>query len=182
MYRFNKWDYDIQLFSGVYHQNFTAGAGWAGNISDAGFKGEVSYFTPFQGVSGGSALAASLSFDYAFKNGIYVLVSGLFNNIGKDSAINITQLSAETLSASNIFPFRYTAFLQASFSFTPILKASLGAMYSPSGNSLIMLPTITYSIADNWVLDLVGQSFYSRQGGSYHTLGNSAYLRIKWGF
>ena len=180
MYHFNKWDYDFQLFSGIYQQKYTGGAGWAGNIKDAGFKGEISYFAANKPDS--AAIAASLSVDYAFKNGIYVLLSGLYNNLGKDSLVNITQLTSSTLSAKNIFPFRYTLFAQVSYSFTPIFKASLAGMYSLSGNSLIILPTITYSIADNWVLDLIGQSFFSQQNGNYRPLGNSIYLRIKMGF
>jgi len=182
MYRFNKWNYDFQLFSGVYQKNFTAGAGWAGNIKDAGFKGEVSYFAPNPDLNEAASVEASLSFDYGFKNGLYVMVSGLYNRLGKDSLINVDQLTASTLSAKNIFPFRYTLFSEASYAFTPIFKASIGGMYSLSGNSLIILPTFTYSIADNWVLDLIGQSFYSSQNGSYGPLGNSIYLRIKWGF
>jgi len=180
MYHFNKWDYDFQLFSGIYQQNFTAGAGWAGNIKDAGFKGEVSYFASSRADS--AAVVASLSVDYAFKNGIYVMVSSLYNSLGKNNLISITQLTASTLSAKNIFPFQYTLFAETSYSFSPIFKASLGGMYSLSGNSIIILPTLTYSIANNWVLDLIGQSFYSQQNGSYHPLGNSIYLRVKWGF
>ncbi len=182
MYRFNKWSYDFQAFSGIFQQDFTAGAGWAGNLKDAGFKGEVSYFTPYHHLGDSNALTASLSVDYGFKNGLYVLVSGLYNGLGKDSAINVTKLSTELLSAKNIFPFKITTFSQVSYSFTPILKASLGLMYSPAGNSVILLPTLTYSIADNWVLDFIGQSFFSQQNGGYTTLGNSFYLRIKFGF
>ena len=180
MYHFNKWDYDFQVFSGVYQQNFTAGAGWAGNIKDAGFKGEVSYFASNQADS--AAVVTSLSVDYAFKNGIYVMVSGLYNSLGKDNLLNITQLTASTLSAKNIFPFQYTLFAETSYSFSPIFKASLGGMYSLSGNSIIILPTLTYSLSNNWVLDLIGQSFFSQQNGSYKPLGNSIYLRVKWGF
>ncbi len=182
MYHFNKWGYDFQAFSGVYQKNFTAGAGWAGNIKDAGFKGEVTYFAPGHGGADGASIAATLSVDYAFKNGIYVMVSGLYNKLGTDSLLNITQLTASTLSAKNIFPFKYTLFSEISYSFSPILKASLGGMYSLSGNSLIVLPSLTYSISDNWVLDLIGQSFYSQQDGGYKPLGNGIYLRLKWGF
>jgi hypothetical protein len=32
------------------------------------------------------------------------------------------------------------------------------------------------------VIDLVGQTFLSEQGGSYAPLGNAIYLRLKWGF
>ncbi len=182
MYHFNKWDYDFQLFLGVYHEDFTAGAGWAGNIGGAGFKGEVSYFTPYQHFSDSTAVVASISVDYGFKDGIYVLVSGLYNSEGNDSIPNIAQLTTESLSAKNIFPFKYTAFAEISYPFTPIFTASLGAMYSPACKALIFLPTITYSIANNWTLDLIGQSFFSEQNGSYNPLGNSIYMRIKWGF
>ncbi len=66
MCHFNKWGYDFQLFSkGIYQQNFTAGAGWAGNIKEAGFKGEVSYFASNKADS--AVAVASLSLDYAFK-------------------------------------------------------------------------------------------------------------------
>jgi hypothetical protein len=182
MYHFNNWGYDFQAFSGVYHEDFTAGLGWAGNIAGAGFKGEASYFTPYQHFSDSSSIAASLSFDYGFSNGIYVIVSGLYSSGGTDSIPNIAQLTTEQLSAKNIFPFKYTGFAEISYSFTPILKASLGGMYSPSGNSIIILPTVTYSISDNWVLDLIGQSFFSEQGADYRPLGNGVYMRIKWGF
>jgi hypothetical protein len=182
MYHFNKWNYDFQAFSGVYHEDCTAGIGWAGNIKDAGFKGEVSYFTPYQHFSDSNAIAASVSFDYGFKDGIYILFSGLYNSSGKDTIPNIAELTTESLSAKNIFPFKYTLFAEISYSFTPILKASLGGMYSPSGNSVIALPTVTYSISDNWALDLIAQSFFSQQNGGYHPLGNGVYMRIKWGF
>jgi hypothetical protein len=182
MYHFNNWGYDFQAFSGVYHQDYTAGLGWAGNIGGAGFKGEASYFTPYQHFFDSATIAASLSFDYGFQNGIYVLVSGLYNNVGNDSILSIAKLTTEALSAKNIFPFKYTGFAEITYSFTPILKASLGGMYSPSGNSIIILPTVTYSISDNWVLDLIGQSFFSEQGTGYRPLGNAVYMRIKWGF
>jgi len=182
MYRFNKWHYDFQLFSGIYQQNYTVGAGWAGNIKDAGFKGEVTYFASDKNLSDSNSIAGSLSFDYGFKDGIYFLVSGLYNSSGNDSIPNIAELTTEPLSAKNIFPFKYTLFAELSYPFTPIFKGSLGGMYSLSGNSIIILPSLTYSIADNWVLDFIGQAFFAQNNGSYHSLGNAVYLRLKWGF
>jgi hypothetical protein len=182
MLHFNKWNYDFQLFSGIYHRDFTAGAGWAGNIGGAGFKGEITFFTPYGHYADTSSISATLSVDYAFKNGIYILLSGLYNKTGVDSLVNITELTTASLSAKNIFPFKYTAFAEASYSFTPILKVTLGGMYSPTGNSIIILPSLSYSIADNWIIDFVAQSFFSKQNGSYGSQGNSIYLRIKLGF
>jgi hypothetical protein len=182
MYHLNKWNYDYQVFSGICKRDYTAGAGWAGNIKGAGFKGELSYFTPYQHFFDSAAVAVTLSLDYAFKNGIYVIISGLYNGLGKDSLINIAQLTTESLSAKNIFPFKYTIFAEASFPFTPVFKATIGGMYSPAGNSVIILPSVSYSIADNWALDLIGQSFLSENKGIYRSFGSSVYLRIKWGF
>ena len=182
MYHLNKFDYDFQFFSGIFKRDITAGVGWAGNIKGAGFKGEVTFFSPYGRYHDSTALVASVSADYAFKSGIYVMVSGLFNSLGRDSLVNITQLAASSLSAKNIFPFKYTAFLEVSYPITPILKASLGGMYSLSGNSLIFLPSVTYSIANNWLLDLVGQSFFSEQKSGYGPVGTGFYLRFKWGF
>lgn len=182
MYHMNKWNYDFQVFSGIYHEDFTGGVGWAGNIKGAGFKGEVSWFSPYGNYSDSTSLTGSLSIDYGFKNGIYLLVSGLYNSLGKDSNINMVQLTQETLSAKNMFPFRFTAFAEVSYSFTPILKATLGGMFTPSGNSVVLLPSVTYSLSNNWALDIVGQSFFTQQAGAYQALGNSFYLRIKCGF
>ena len=44
MLHYNKWDYDFQVFSGIYQKDFTVGGGWAGNIFGAGFKGEFTIF------------------------------------------------------------------------------------------------------------------------------------------
>jgi len=46
MYKFNISSYDIQFITGVYQKDWMFGAGWAGNLKDAGFKGEISYFVP----------------------------------------------------------------------------------------------------------------------------------------
>ena len=184
MYHWNKWDYDFQLFSGVYHQDVAAGLGWAGNIAGAGFKGEVTAFTPYEkGIADSTVIAASLSVDYGFRNGIYVLLSGLYNSAGADSLPNLPQLSTVSLSAKNIFPFRYAGFGEVSYSFTPIFKATLATLYSPSGDALILFPTLTYSLGDNWTLDFISQSFFGKkQSNDYGAVGNSFFLRLKWGF
>ena len=182
MYHLNRWNYDWQVFSGVYHKDYTAGLGWVGNLKDAGFKGKVSCFTPYGSYADSSSAVVSLSVDYGFKKGLYLLASLLYNSLGGDSSINFIQLSTQTLSAKNMFPFRYTGLVQASYPFTPLFKGTLGAMYSPTGNSIILLPSLTYSISNNWVLDFVAQSFYAQQNNAYKPLGSAVYMRVKCGF
>ncbi len=46
-YRFNKWDYDFQVLSGVLnHTDYVIGTGWSGAIKSLAFRGEMSYFRP----------------------------------------------------------------------------------------------------------------------------------------
>ncbi|MBB3188159.1 hypothetical protein [Microbacter margulisiae] len=45
LYRFNKWNYDIQFLGGLVNQSdLMIGAGWSGQIGGGGFRGEASYF------------------------------------------------------------------------------------------------------------------------------------------
>ena len=46
MYKFNKWTYDFQVLGGWWNEDVALGAGWAGNLKAASFKGEVTYFQP----------------------------------------------------------------------------------------------------------------------------------------
>ncbi|MFN4881116.1 MAG: hypothetical protein ACK5IO_03630, partial [Bacteroidota bacterium] len=46
MYRFNQRNYDFQCFGGILNTDITAGFGWAGNIRNAGFKGETTLLYP----------------------------------------------------------------------------------------------------------------------------------------
>lgn len=79
-------------------------------------------------------------------------------------------------------PFKWSLFAQVSYPFTPIFNGSMAVIYSPASNSFIALPTITYSVADNWEVSIIGQSFFADMAGKYQTLGNSLYLRLKWNF
>ena len=73
--------YDIQLITGVYQKDWVMGAGWAGNLKNAGFKGEVTYFVPYESYfNSENVLSASVSVDYGFKKGLYLNSSVLYNS------------------------------------------------------------------------------------------------------
>ena len=67
--------------------------------------------------------------------------------------------------------------------FTPLTHGSLTFVYSPNGNLLIFVPSLTYSIASNWDMDLIGQTFFAKTPlKAFDNLGNVAYFRLKWSF
>ena len=184
LYKFNFKGYDVQFLGGLYNKDFTIGTGWAGNIKDAGFKGEVSWFQPRGNFkdSSNAALEASLTMDYSFKNGLYVNASALYNNHGSLSTFNLSTLRASTLAADNLLPFKYSLLVQFQKPFTPILSGNFGILYAPGINVFVFLPTLSYNISNSWDLDLIGQLFYAHINNAFRTEGNAVYLRLRWSF
>ncbi|WP_340201898.1 hypothetical protein [Ascidiimonas sp. W6] len=181
MYEFNKWSYDIQILTGIYHKDWVLGAGWAGNLKNAGFKGEVSYFIPYENTTRSENVwSTSLSVDYGFKNGLYINGSVLYNSTVNDFSGGIENLLFSDITAKNLLPFEYAGFIQLSKEFSPILLATMSTIYSPTNHSVIIIPSFRYSIANNLELDFTGQSFFEFK--EYQTLGNSFFTRLRWSF
>lgn len=181
MYKFNKWSYDIQLIAAIDEKDWILGTGWAGNLKNAGLKGEVSFFVPKENSNEfENVLSASLSVDYIFKNGLYINGSALYNTITDASSGNFENLIYGNVTAKNLMPFEYSGFIQLSKEFSPIFSASMSAIYSPTNHSVIAVPSINYSVATNWTLNFTGQSFFEFK--NYKSIGTSLFLRIRWSF
>lgn len=184
MYKFNKNRYDIQFIGANYLTDIAIGTGWAGNLWNAGFKGEATYFHPknnFTDTSG--VVSASISLDYTFEKGAYLNLSGLYNGSGSSSA-DLAQLQTTftSLNAKNLMPSEFAGFLQVAHSFTPIFGGGLSFMYIPSVNGLFFIPTLNYSIKENWDIDIVGQILYAEQQSKLKNLNNALFLRIRWSY
>lgn len=180
MWRFNKWQYDFQVLGGVAENYLTFGGGWAGNIKNAGFKGEFTYFQHLEDAKD-EAFAASLGADYSFTNATYVSVGLLYNSEGSGNA-PISGLFAFELSARNLYPYRWALFGQASYPFTPLLNGGLAVIYSPvKAHPLFLNPTLTYSIKENWDLDMVGQLVFDKEE-TYTSPIQAIFLRMKFSF
>jgi hypothetical protein len=181
MYKFNTGSYDIQLITGVYQKDWVIGAGWAGNLKNAGFKGEVTYFVPYERYfNSENVLSTSFSVDYGFKKGLYINGSILYNSTDNEASNNLGTLVYTNLSAKNLMPFEFSGFLQLAKEFTPIFKGTFSTIYSPTNHSVIIMPSLGYSITTNWELDFTGQSFF--EFAEYQILGNSFFVRLRWSF
>jgi len=185
LYRFNKWKYDFQVLGANYYTDIALGGGWAGNIKDIGFKGEGTYFHPKENLSdtsGGFSMSATI--DYTFKKGIYINASYLLNTLGTSSSniFTMQNLSSSNLSAKMLMPAKHTFFIQASGSINPATNASISVIYLEGMNLSFLMPSIGYSIKDNWDLSLVGQMYFGEIQSSFKNLGNSVFLRVTANF
>ena len=182
MYRFHYGSYDLQVLAGLWNEDIAVGGGWAGNLRNAGLKGEVTWFQPIDQDSSKSSLSASISSDYVFGNQLFLTGGFLFNSSGVDTPLSTGEnLFLAPLSAKNLIPMKYNFLINLSYPFSPIFSGSLVSIYSPGVKTLFIMPSLTYSIANNWEIAAYGQSFWS-QMSSFQNISNAAYLRLKWSF
>lgn len=161
LFKFNKWKYDFQLLGGVYYNDIAIGTGWAGNINEAGFKGELTYFRNKDNIKAGNDdFTASITFDYSLKNNWYVSASALYVQNPFPVLFWKISTTSENLSAKSLMPYRWSFYTGVMKSFTPLFTGNLTVIYSPEDNSTILYPTLTYSIAENFDLDVTAQSFF----------------------
>lgn len=184
MYRFNKWNYDFQVLSGVYYSDVALGFGWAGNVKLAGIKGEATYFQPKTNWDTVGVINATVGMDYSFRNGLYISGSFLYNSGGVNDPAQLTnpELFSNTISPKSLMPSEWSLFGQSSYTFTPLLSASAALIYAPGINILFAMPSVTYSLATNWELLALGQLYYGEMTGTFNFLGSGAFIRTKFSF
>lgn len=174
-------NYDLQFMGGVAEQDAVIGAGWAGNIKQAGFKGEMSYFQPYQRWDTAGVFTGALGVDYMFPSSVYVNLGYLYNS-GGSLHPNIFNIALVQVSAKNLSPYQHSILAQASYPINPLLNVSLANIYSPGDNALFINPVITYSIKENWSVDVLSQLFFTNLNGKYDLYGNSLFMRLKWSY
>lgn len=179
-YFLNKWNYDMQLITGIYHGAVTIGTGWAGSIKETGFKGEVQYYLASK--DSASQLNITLALDHAFKHGWYFTIGALYNSRGLNHSVSNPGELNLNLSSKNLMPARFSYLLTTRKEITPLASASCTVVYSPKPNLLILSPGFSYNISPQLDADLIWQSFFLRYQGSFQGLQDIGYLRLKWSF
>ncbi len=183
-YAFNTHNYDLQFIGGNYYRDIILGMGWAGNIKNAGFKGEISYFHGWRDNRFiNDAVSTSVTIDYSLKSGFYMAGSFLYNNIASNTIFSTTQLQSDNLSPKMLMPAKYTFMVQGQQQISPVVSANAALIYSPIVNLFVIAPTVSYSIATNLDFDVILQSYFANNANNkFAALGNSLNMRIKWSF
>ncbi len=179
MYAFNTNAYDIQLVAGYYRERTALGAGWAGNIKTSGFKGEATLFNSIDKMDS-MTIVAAVSFDHLFGNGIYGFVEMLYNGGHTANTANLLMMT-EPMTADNIFISKYAITGSVMYPISPILSASAAAMYMPDMDAWYVMPSLSWSVASNFDLQLLMQVFQLENEASRLRAAN-AYLQLKWSF
>jgi len=182
LWKFNFREFDIQVLAGYARQDLVLGAGWAGNLGNAGIKGEFSYFSPLK-QTGKAAFALTAAVDYSTSRNLYMQAGYLYNSLGAFRGAPGGIFNFQ-LSAKNLYPYRHALFGQASYPFTPLLNGGIAIIYSPvEARALFLNPVLTISAAADWDLDLVGQIVAGRDdSGGFNSLLQAIFIRTKFSF
>jgi hypothetical protein len=127
-------------------------------------------------------LLASVSVDYTFSKGWYVLGSYLFNSNGSKDLAGLGLLSYRKLSPTNLMPLQQQLAVQVSRQINPLWQASFTAVYGPSAQLSIFVPAVNLWLAQNWEITLLAQSLFAETAGRYRSLGQNVFGRLRYSF
>ncbi len=180
-YQFNKYNYDIQFLAGLMEKNLALGTGWAGNLSNAGFKGEITYLkNPDSGEDG---MLASTTVDYSFSNSLYLNGALLYSSFGSKKPAAFVVDTRSNLNIRSLSPYKWSTFIQASYPIHPLVNLGLSNIFFPSDGSIFLNPFVTYSVKDDFDLDLISQLYFGDNSeGKYDALAKVVYVRVKWSY
>lgn len=196
LYKINKMGYDFQFLLANYYDDIALGGGWAGNIKNAGFKGEITYFIS-DNSSEINSTSLSTSIDYSFKNGFYILGSHLYNSNGfsDPQQFDPHSVTQNVLSPKNLMPSKNSFLIQASAFITPAINSSFTLLYGEGINFFFFSPNISYEINASLDASIIGQFFYmddefnpyipiDTDVAPINTINkiNGYYARLKWSF
>lgn len=183
MFRLNRWKYDFQWLGGWSEKELIGGMAWAGNIRQAGFKGEASFFKKRAAWRlERDVFTFSLMADYAFKSSVYVSGSLLYINAPSKVQRFVQTSDAMSVTARNLMPFRWSFYTGLQKQFSPAFSAAFSLVYAPEKNSVILFPVLRYALTEDVETDLTLQSFLGQEAKLYRAAWNSIYLRFRWSF
>lgn len=182
MLRTNWGSYDIQFLGGHYLGQAAVGAGWAGYIKGAGFKGEVTWFQPEDNfLEGSGTLTATVGFDYMLPNSLYFQSELLYNGGFQKQNMPLTELNRPP-SASDLFIAETGFFLSGNYSVSPLLNASFSTLSSFDRSIFIFIPQVTYSLSQNIDLLILSQVLKGNVFSDVLDTSNLFFFRLKWSY
>ena len=142
-------DFDLAIMAGRFREDGVVGADFSGEIGPGiGIRGELSYFAAegdddfFQVVAGS---------EYRFENGLYVSAEYYYNGFGTPHTHRyLNKLSSKRIGEGDMYNIsRHYLGILGSYEVTPLLLVSLATIINLTDHSVLIDPTLIYSLSDN---------------------------------
>lgn len=188
LYRFNRWNYDIQLLGGVLNgEDIVSGLGFSGNLGGAAFRGELTLFRAADHFRDTSLyVMTALGSDYSFGNSLMVQFEFLYSGLPGDLQ-GFDEFYSEPLSVKKLAFTKYSLFAAANYPINPLLQGNLAVMVFPGIDGYFAGPSVSYNLKENVDLGLYLQHFSGKikLPGSLQKTREKltlAFLRFRWHF
>jgi len=197
-YVFNIFEYDFNLMAAWQEEKQRYGMNWSGGLAGAGFRGELVYTNPdlsfysFIDIAqyGGYYIPPTkistpywnmvISLDYTFSNSFYLHTEYLYNELGatKNSALR----QFDILHTDELSPSRHSLFQELAYDLTPLLRANYFILFNPNDHSQISVPSLQYSLSDNWGLYALAFLSSGKTNSEFGGYPAQYFLRLKYSF
>lgn len=179
-----KWNTDLQSIIGKDKKDLVFGGGLNGYIKGKyGLKAEASLFQPYESLDSTSTFVMSLGTDYITKKEWIWMLGVLYNEQnGVTNANPLDFTSNNNISAKSLAGTEWNIILSVAKAINPRSTWSTAIMYSPEGNTSIAINSFSYSLKDNWDIDMISQIMAA--DSPIPTMGwipmfNATFLRLK---
>jgi len=183
LYRFNLSGYDLQFLGGLMNsEDYVLGTGWSGNLGNASFTGEFSYFHPKDYYADSTGIiAVSVGSNYTFNNSLSLQAELLYNQ-QKKKISNFNDYYQMDLSAKNLSFSEFSFMLQGSYPISPLFNISLSGMYFPDIKGYFIGPSLLFSLTNNLDFSFISQSFTGKFAPNTKETYHFAFLKVKYSF
>lgn len=179
-FRTNFGEYDVSVMAGSFDDNRVAGLDFAGNLFDAGVRGEGIYNFGNNLNTGEDFIKFILGLDYQFTPELYALMEYQYNGEGKT---NKSRYEFERMISGEIINLnRNYICLSASYLAIPLLNLSLTNTFNLNDKSGYISLTGTYSLKDNFDASAGLQTTFGDNFTEYWLYPSSLYLKCDYYF
>ncbi len=178
-FRTNFEEFDISTVGGIFDDRLIIGGDFAGNLLDAGVRGELIVSTERENLSS-NFTTFILGADYQFTSKLYALVEYHHNGEGKNDRTLyelVRLINGEILNLAR----DYLA-VQAMYQIHPLVTASISTIGNLNDGSRFFAIMATYSVTENASLTLGGQIFIGDQFTEYWYYPGSIFLKGEFYF
>ena len=178
-FRTNYGEYDMSVMGGYFDKRIIAGADFAGNLFDAGVRGEGIISMNKSNIDS-NFVKFILGMDYQFTSKFYGLIEYHFNGEGKANRFNYELsrlLNGQILNLSKNY-----LFIQGSYQLHPLISTSLSVNTNLNDGSGFTSALISYNAEENMYLNLGVQYFFGNDFTEYWYYPTSVYVQTEFYF
>ncbi|HVO72934.1 MAG TPA: hypothetical protein VMT35_02860 [Ignavibacteriaceae bacterium] len=182
-------DYDFNFLGGIKYDRWLAGFSWVGDISGAGFRGEVlvsegakRIIPSFNSSFGSDNVIYSfvLSGDYTFPNSFYIHTEVLHNSSGVKDLTALFQQQASNIGM--LTAARWSLYQEFAYDIHPLVRGTIFGIFNPDDKSFAVIPSVSYSVITNLDLLLLVMLFDGKPLTEYGSYGSAVFIRLKYSF